>query len=106
MRTLRFIVEGQVISKDPDCDFNDLVPGSSGYIQAEFIFSSEWNNCVKVAGFTSGIKEHAIELKDGKTGVIPGVVLKNKAFGVRVLGKNDKYKLTTNKLIVRQNGGK
>ena len=106
MRTLRFIVDGQVISKDPNCDFSDLVPGSSGFLQAEFIFSSEWNDCIKVAGFTSGVKEHAVEIKDGKTAIIPGNVLKNTSFGVRVLGKKNEYKLTTNKLIVRQNGGR
>ena len=39
MRTLKFIVEGQIIKQDPNCDFSNLVPGTEGYLRAEFSFS-------------------------------------------------------------------
>ena len=39
MRTLKFIVEGQIIKQDPSCDFTNLVPGTEGYLRAEFSFS-------------------------------------------------------------------
>lgn len=28
MRTLKFIVEGQAIKQDPNCDFSGLIPGT------------------------------------------------------------------------------
>lgn len=38
MRTLKFIVDEQIIRQDPNCDFSNLVPGSKGYLQAYFHF--------------------------------------------------------------------
>ena len=108
MRTLKFIVEGQTIKKDPACDFSGLVPGTDGYLQAEFSFSSEWDGCSKVAAFYSsmGAEFPAQVLYDGRTCTIPAEALKNRVFKVRVLGKkgNSKFKITTNKHEVKQNG--
>ena len=52
MRTLKFIVEGQIIRPDPSCDFSGLVPGSEGYLRAEFSFSKDWVNTIKVVSFS------------------------------------------------------
>jgi hypothetical protein len=109
MRTLRFLVEGQIIRKDPNCDFSDLVPGSEGYLQAEFSFSPEWKDCVKVASFYSVLgKEYEPQmLKDGRTCLIPEGALKREVFKVQVIGRSkfSNTKLVTNKVEVRQNGG-
>lgn len=107
MRTLRFIVNGQIVKPDPNCDFSGLVPGTSGYLQAEFAFSEEWRNCVKVAGFYSMLgKEYTPQLlKDGKTCMIPAEALKRKAFKMQVAGKRGEYEIKTNKVTVSQNGG-
>lgn len=107
MRTLKFKVDKQIIEKDPDCDFENLVPGTEGYLQAEFSFSSEWNSCVKVATFHSMIgKEYPPQpLVGGKYCMIPAEALKKKRFMVGVAGKKDGRKLTTNKVLVVQNGG-
>ena len=106
MRTLKFIVDHQSIKMDPNCDFSGLVPGTEDYLQAEFIFSSEWAGCTKVAAFYSVMgKEYAPRLlKDGKTCMIPSEALEKKTFLVRVLGKRDQLRLTTNKVAVSQNG--
>jgi hypothetical protein len=108
MRTLRFIVDGQIIKQDPTCDFSDLVPGTEGYLRAEFSFSPEWTGCVKVAGFFSnmGFEYRPQVLKDGKACIIPSEALEKRAFKVQVIGKKDNFKLTTNKLLVAQTGGK
>ena len=107
MRTLKFIVEGQIIEKDPKCDFSGLVPGTEGYLQAEFSFSPEWNGMAKVAGFIAKFQEHEPQvLEDGKTCIIPASVLANKRFKIYVVGKNENTKLVTNKIGVCQNGGK
>ena len=104
MRTLRFIVEGQMIRQDPKCNFTNLVPGSGGYIQAEFTFSKEWSNSPKVAGFYSRLgKEYTPQpLKDGRTCLIPTEALEKRIFKVQVLGRNG---LKTNKLEIDQKGG-
>lgn len=107
MRTLKFIVNDQIISQDPNCDFNDLVPGTEGYLKAEFSFSSEWNGTVRVAGFYSqmGTEYPPQVLEDGKTCIIPAEALKRRVFKVKVIGKRNGLKLETNRLVVYQNGG-
>lgn len=108
MRKLRFIVRNQIIELDSSCDFSGLVPGSKGYLEAEFSFSPEWANCAKIASFYSIMgKEFPYQiLKDGKTCMIPEEALKRRSFKVQVLGKNGKTVLTTNKVVVHQDGGK
>lgn len=109
MRTLRFIVEGQIVRQDPNCDFSGLVPGSEGFVQLAFIFSPEWRDCVKVASFWSNMgKEYPPQLiKHDGTCEIPAEALKRKIFKIKVIGKGpDNKTLTTNKVTVSQNGGK
>lgn len=108
MRTLRFIVDGQIIKQDPNCDFSNLVPGTEGYLQAEFSFTPEWDGCVKVAGFNSvmGVEYEPQILKDGKSCLIPTEALERRAFKVRVLGKRNGFRIKTGKVTVNQNGGK
>ena len=108
MRKLRFIVDDQIIKPDPDCDFSNLVPGTEGYLQAEFEFTSHWNGCVKVAAFFSAGQECPPQkLKNGKTCIIPAEACKNQYFKVQVLGRGkNRYKILTNTVIIDQNGGK
>ena len=109
MRTLKFIVEGQIIMPDPNCDFSNLVRGSKGYLQAEFSFSDEWKRCKKVAQFLSsdGTREFPPQiLEDGKTCMIPAEATEKTRFKIGVLGGKDDFKLVTNKVVVAQDGGK
>ena len=107
MRTLKFIVDKQIIRQDPNCDFSDLVPGTEGYLQAEFSFSPEWSGCTKIAAFWTVFGEELPPqiLKDGKTCMIPAEALERKIFKAQVLGKRNGYKIVTNKVEVKQNGG-
>ena len=108
MRILRFIVENQIIKQDPTCDFTNLIPGSEGYLEAEFSFSKEWDNCAKVAAFYSPLgKEYPPRvLADGKSCVIPFEALEKKTFKIQVIGKKKDFKIKTNKVVVCQNGGR
>lgn len=108
MRTLRFIINEQIVEEDPNCDFSGIVPGTEGYLQAEFFFSPEWNGCVKAAKFSSvmGREYETVILKDGKSCVIPAEALKHKSFRIRLLGRRDNFTLTTNNVTVCQDGGK
>lgn len=107
-RTLKFIVDGLIIKLDPNCDFSGLVPGSEGYLQAEFSFSHEWNGSAKVAAFYSQMgREYPPQvLEDGKTCAIPAEALQRRVFMVRVFGKKHGQKLITNKVSVSQDGGR
>lgn len=107
MRTLKFIVKGQTIVLDPNCDTTSLVPGSSGYVQAEFDFSSEWEGCTKVAAFYSNLgREFEPQvLKNGKVCEIPAEALKKSVFKVKVLGQKADFTICTNKTVVHQKGG-
>ena len=107
LRVLKFIVNGQILEKDPNCDFSGLVPGTFGYIQAEFSFSPEWNNVAKAAGFYSAMgKEYPAKvLEDGKTCMIPVEALAKKAFKIHIVGRTPNSYITTNKVEVLQDGG-
>ena len=108
IRILKFIVDGQIIKQNPSCDFTGLIPGTEGYLAAEFSFSPEWNGYIRVAEFWRGVKECPPQvLKDGKTCVIPAEALKGKKFGIRIIGKSkDTPKMATGRIEVRQDGGK
>ncbi len=106
MRVLKFIVEDQVIRQDPNCDFDNLFPGTEGYLKTEFSFSPSWKNCVKVAGFWRNGRECKPQiLEDGKTCMIPAEALKSNQFSIRVFGKRDNFKIGTGAIIVNQTGG-
>lgn len=112
MRTLRFIVDDDKIKQDPSCDFTGLFPGRNPNIKAEFIFSKEWDNTVKVAAFWSMLdNEYEPQVLHDNSCIIPAEALARASFKVQVLGRKSKpayskATLTTNKLTIRQTGGK
>lgn len=107
MRTLKFIVDGQIIVRDPNCNFDNLVPGSEGYLEAEFKFSKDWTDCVKVVAFWSKDKEcPPQELRADRTCIIPAEALRGRSFKVQVIGKKKDFKILTNKVEVQQDGGR
>ena len=101
MRVLKFIVDAQRIYRDPDCDFTNIVSGTQNYLQAYFSFSPEWHDCTLVASFWRGDKEHAVLIQDGLCD-IPAEVLTGRTFGLSLIGQRDEYRITTNRIIVRQ----
>ena len=103
-RKLKFIVTGQVIQKDPTCDFSNIVPGSSGYLTAHFTFSAEWEGCVKAASFWAAGDEHAELLTDDAC-TIPAAALVGRKFEVSVTGAGPgSYYIPTGRATVRQEG--
>lgn len=105
MRTLKFNVDRQIISKDPECDFSGLVSGTSKYLKAAFDFSEEWDGCRKAAVFSNIINEKIAVPIINNSCEIPSDILIFKKFRVSVVGaKDDGYYITSNKIEVRQNG--
>lgn len=102
IRTLRFRVENQKISKSTGCDFSGLVKGTSGYLKAYFTFSQEWKGCQKAASFWKLGKEYPVLIINGEC-EIPQEALTWDNFQVSVTGiRNDNFVITTNKLIIEQ----
>lgn len=108
MRTLKFLVNGEVVKQDPSCDFSGLFLDKNSEICAEFIFSSEWNDKVKVAAFWSMLdREYEPQALDDKNAcVIPSEAFTRASFKIQVLGIGGRERLTTNKLVVLQTGGR
>lgn len=104
MRTLRFIVQGQRLKPAPGCDFTGLVPGTVGYLRAQFEFDSEWNGCAKAASFFRlGGKEFAAPITNGSC-LIPAESLTKEVFQVSVTGARQGFRITTNRIDVHQGG--
>lgn len=108
MRTLRFLVDGETIKQYPTCDFSGLFSDKDSGVCAEFIFSSEWNDKIKVAAFWSMLdREYEPQALDDKNAcVIPSEAFTRASFKIQVLGIGGHERLTTNKLVVLQTGGR
>ena len=107
MRVLRFIVDGEKIYQDPLCDFGGLFPGRNYDVQAEFTFSSDWDNKTKVAAFWSIIgAEYEPQVLQDNTCMIPPEALDRSAFKIQVLGKKGNSNISTNKLVILQTGAR
>lgn len=101
MRELRFKVSGQKIYKDSSCDFSGIISGTENYLLAKFVFGNDWNGASKVAVFSRLNEEHPVKIIDSKC-IIPKEALTWLNFKVRVVGKKNGVKITTNNVIVEQ----
>ena len=107
MRVLEFMVNKQMLTKNPVCDFSNIVPGSEGYLKARFFFSEDWEDCTKVVGFYYGNTEFPPkELAEDNTCIIPYEALKKPSFDIRVFGQRKGFGISTNRMTISQNGGK
>lgn len=104
MRKLEFKIEGQVLKKDPDCDFSMIVRGSRGYLQCSFSFDENWNGCTKVVHFyTDDGKSTFIKLV-GDTCMVPDDVLDNAVISLNAIGVDSTrdYKITSTMEDIKQ----
>lgn len=105
MRTLKFAVNAQRITSDPNCDFSGIVPGTVGYLKAHFSFSPEWAGMVKVAEFRKYLCDEPVSVPiiNGECAV-PGTVTGGKAWYVKIIGKRGDVILPTCNCKVEQEG--
>lgn len=101
-RILKFIVNGQNLNKDQNCNFDGIVSGTRDYLQCTFSFDSSWKDMNKVAVFkyldfvfpTKVISDRCF---------IPKEALVWRNFHVYVVGQDIKGKrVLTNEIIVNQ----
>ena len=103
MRVLEFKVDMQTLSKQPGCDFSNIVAGTNNYLVAKFNFTDEdWDGCEKTVSFW--INEHRIPvvLNENNECLIPHRVCQEKMVGVSVSGKRHRYSIQTNKYYFKQ----
>lgn len=105
MRTLRFIVNAQKISPDPNCDFSGLIPETSGYLKTAFSFSADWAGMVKVAEFRKYTCDDSVSVPiiNGECAV-PDTVTGGKAWYVKIVGKRGGVIIPTGNCKVEQEG--
>lgn len=103
IRKINFEVDENLIKSDLK---NDTIPrellDNGDIVMAEFEFSSDWDNAVKVAQFSKGNTEYDPQiLEHGITCVIPKETLDGGFFRIAVLGKTrtGKHLRTYSKLI-------
>lgn len=108
MRVLRFIVDNTTIREDPDCDFSGLFPGRNDEVLAEFEFSKEWEDAVKVVAFWSllGAEYPPQEMMGDDTCMMPYEALQRYAFKMQVIGVCKGKRKETKPILIRQSGGK
>ena len=105
MRTLKFAVNAQRITSDPNCDFSGLVSGTAGYLKASFKFSKEWSGMVKVAEFRKYLCSEPISVPIiNNECAVPAEVTDGKAWNVKVIGKRGDVILPTCNCKVEQEG--
>lgn len=102
MRKLEFNVEGQRLRRTPGCDFSCIVAGTVGYLQMQFHFSKEWDDCIKVVSFWLGDEEIPIKLNDDNLCEIAPEVASHEMFDISVTGGKTGYRIVTNKYHMKQ----
>lgn len=105
MRTLKFAVNAQRITSDPNCDFSGIVPGTAGYLKAHFSFSPEWSGMVKVAEFRKYACDNPVSVPiiNGEC-MVPPEVTGGKVWNVKIIGKRGDIVLPTGNCKVKQEG--
>lgn len=105
MRVLKFVVNAQKITQDPNCDFSGIVRGTAGYLEARFSFSTEWGGTVKAAEFRKYLCDEPVSVPiiNGEC-MVPAKVTGGKAWHVKVIGKKGDVIIPTDNCRVEQEG--
>lgn len=107
MRTLKFIVDSTTLKQNPTCSFEGLFPAPNQQIEAEFSFSEEWKNAMKVAAFYSVLgKEYPPQIINEGRCMIPPEALNLPVFRMQIIGADRGIPLSTNTLSIYQKGGR
>lgn len=105
MRTLKFIVDGQTLTKDPDCSFSNIVRGSHNYLFLEFIFvDDEWKQYDKAVEFEANVKTKKINFYGSTVGV-PDDITPESLIKIRLIASESRRKVfQTNQVYIAQRG--
>lgn len=101
MRELKFKVKGQRLSRDPGCNFNNIIKGTKNYLSLNISFNKDWDNLMKVVYFLNTKTYYPLK---GNYLVIPDDALEHDVIGFRIIGKSSSTNQTilTNDITVKQ----
>lgn len=87
MRTLKFILDGQKLKKDPSCDFTGLICGTMNYVKLSFDVSGDWNKCFIIVSFLDE-NDHEIDASELKNFecLVPNTTSSYKKYKIRLIG--------------------
>lgn len=103
MRKLQFSINGQKLSKSGD--MSHIVRGSKGYLLCSFIFDSEdWTGYKIAAVFEVQDEEYAVPVSSSGECLVPDEVTDSSYFKLRLVGKKNDLMLTTNRVLISQEG--
>lgn len=104
MRTLLFRVNGQKISRDERCDFQNIARGTDNYLCLKFSFDNDWIGKNKVISLrdVDGV-EHNYRLIQNKC-TVEGVVTFGSIFSFVIYGYNSNTgeKVSTERHYIQQ----
>ena len=107
MRTLRFRVSGQELTRAPGCDFSNIIAGTSGYLQTAFEFGPDWDDTVRVAAFYPYLQSQEVGrlIRDGAC-IVPDEITPCDQFKIGVVGQREiGQRITTNLITIKQERG-
>ena len=103
MRTLQFIVDGQTLAKNNG--FSNIIRGTKNYLKCSFEFKgADWSNCKIAVVFESKGLEWPVALDINRSCLVPEQMSDLPSFKVRLVGRKGNYQITTNRLLVSQEG--
>lgn len=106
MRILKFIVQNDRITRDPNSNFNDITFDEELIVDFRFI-GRGWENTIKVAAFFNADGECPPQkLNDGMYCSVPKEALDSHWFRVQLIGNRNGTIIRTNKIDIVRNGGK
>ena len=103
MRELKFIVDGQKLTKSKECDFEHIVRGTNNYLRLMFWFDTAWNGTTKAIEVSNISGTKIIEPLVNGSFVLPSQVTGDSIMKVKVYGmKKTGEQIASNEMLIKQ----
>ena len=103
MRELKFIVDGQKLTKSKECDFENIVRGTNNYLRLTFWFDTAWNGTTKAIEVSNISGTKIIEPLVNGSFVLPSQVTGDSIMKVKVYGmKKTGEQIASNEMLIKQ----
>lgn len=103
MRELKFIVDGQRLTKSKECDFEHIVRGTNNYLRLMFWFDGQWNGTTKAIEVSNISGTKIIEPLVNGSFVLPSQVTGDSIIKVKVYGmKKTGEQIASNEILIKQ----
>ena len=102
MRTIKFKVNQQRIrNKNSICH---VYKGTDNYLNLEFEFDENWDGCKKAISFIRPEKKELAMILNNDSIIVPSEAFGDTQLEFYIVGKNDDYRIETQKFIIRLGG--